>query len=198
LRRFIRDRLTRRGYSQSFFDALDREQAGGYDVMAATIVRRFAPQSVVDVGCGSGGLLAALQRRGVSRLLGLESSAAGVARARRKQLTVESVDLSRPFALPPFDLTVCLEVAEHLPETVADQFVDGLLSGSGQLLFSAATPGQGGEHHVNEQPHEYWIAKFADRGFVVDETATRETREEWSASGVAPWYCKNVILLSAR
>lgn len=198
LRRLVRDRLTARGYSRAFFDGLDREQAAGYDAMATTIVRRFSPASVVDVGCGSGGLLAALHRQGVPHLLGLESSKAGIASVKRKRLAVEPVDLARPFTLPPFDLAISLEVAEHLPEPVADAFVDGLVSGPRRLVFSAATPGQGGENHVNEQPHEYWIAKFAARHFLVDEAATKETREEWNAHGVAPWYCRNVILLSSR
>ena len=28
------------------------------------------------------------------------------------------------------------------------------------VLFSAAPPGQGGEHHLNEQPYDYWRALF--------------------------------------
>jgi hypothetical protein len=35
------------------------------------------------------------------------------------------------------------------------------------ILFSAAIPGQGGEHHVNEQPWEYWRHKFAAHEFEL-------------------------------
>ena len=35
------------------------------------------------------------------------------------------------------------------------------------ILFSAAVPGQGGYHHINEQPHEYWHNKFAEKGFKM-------------------------------
>jgi SAM-dependent methyltransferase len=196
VRRFVRDRLAAGGYSRSFFRQMDEAQAASYAVLAETIVKRLHPSSVVDVGCGSGGLLAALARHDVPRLLGLESSPDGVALARRRKVDVRVCDLSRPFTLDAsFDVAVCLEVAEHLPEALADQFVDGLASGPDLLVFSAATPGQGGENHVNEQPHEYWIHKLGARGFSVDEDATREVRAEWSARGVASWYCRNVIFL---
>ena len=44
--------------------------------------------------------------------------------------------------------------------------MDNLTSFSDVILFSAAIPGQGGTHHVNEQWPSYWIEKFAVRGYV--------------------------------
>ena len=137
---------------------------------------------------------AALSRRGVAVAVGLESSPDGVAAARRRNVDVRICDLAKPFALEPrFDVAICLEVAEHLPASVADQFVDCLASGPNTLVFSAATPGQGGENHVNEQPHEYWIEKLRARGFVMDAEMTAAVRAEWTSRGVASWYCNNVI-----
>ncbi|MDQ3282703.1 MAG: class I SAM-dependent methyltransferase [Acidobacteriota bacterium] len=195
LRRFVRDAITRRGYSAAFFAKLDAAQAASYDVMAASIAERLHPSAVLDVGSGSGALLAALARDGVTKTTGWESSPHGVAASRRRKVEVHEVDLGQPFTIGrEFDLAICLEVAEHLPESLADQFVDGLASGPGVLLFSAATPGQGGENHINEQPHDYWIEKFARRGFAVDEAMTRELRAEWRAADVASWYCNNSII----
>lgn len=196
IRRAVRSRLTRPGYSGAFFTQLDDMQRTSYDVMASTIVEQFHPQSVVDVGSGSSALLAALRRRGVSTLLGFESSPDGVALGRRKGLDVRRRDLSTPFDLDPsFDLAICLEVAEHLPAQVADEFVRGLTSGPDLLLFSAATPGQGGAGHINEQPHEYWIEKLAGRGFMLDEETTTAIRAAWTEAGVASWYCRNTMVL---
>ena len=195
LRRFIRNAITRGGYSASFFAQLDAAQAASYDVMSESIVERFHPTSVVDVGCGSGALLAALAKRGVANGVGFEASPHGVAAARRRNVDVRETDLTQPFTLDDdFDLAICLEVAEHLPASAADRFVDGLASGPDVVLFSAATPGQGGENHINEQPHEYWIAKFAQRGFAMDEALTSALRSEWSAKDVATWYCNNAII----
>jgi len=39
---------------------------------------------------------------------------------------------------------------------IADQITNSTL-----LLFSAATPGQGGTGHINERTHEYWDDFFA-------------------------------------
>lgn len=79
-------------------------------------------------------------------------------------------DLRQPFypGYPkPFDLVQCLEVAEHLPAASADTLVDSICRCSDIVVFSAATPGQGGHRHVNEQPIEYWIQKFEDRGYTT-------------------------------
>ena len=80
-------------------------------------------------------------------------------------------DLSRPClkdAIPEkhFDLAISTEVAEHLDQKDSNTFIDNLTSFSDVILFSAAIPGQGGTHHVNEQWPSYWIEKFAARGYV--------------------------------
>jgi hypothetical protein len=60
------------------------------------------------------------------------------------------VDLERPFQLKrKFDLVVSLEVAEHRPAHCAEDFVSTLTGLGSVVLFSAAAPHQGGEHHVD-------------------------------------------------
>jgi hypothetical protein len=59
------------------------------------------------------------------------------------------------------------------------------------ILFSAALPGQGGTHHVNERWPGYWRDWFAGRGFVrldpIRPRVWRDRRVEW-------WYQQNVYL----
>jgi hypothetical protein len=70
-------------------------------------------------------------------------------------------DLKRPYRIDrAFDLVVSLEVAEHLPADCAETLVDSLTGLGSVVLFSAAIPYQGGEHHINEQWPEYWIRLF--------------------------------------
>jgi hypothetical protein len=38
------------------------------------------------------------------------------------------------------------------------------------------TPGQGGHHHVNCQPPEYWIGVLAGAGFRHDPELTRQAK----------------------
>jgi hypothetical protein len=105
-------------------------------------------------------------------------------------------DLARPLTLNrQFDLVQSLEVAEHLPETAADQFVDSLVRHGRLVLFSAATPGQGGENHINEQPWEYWREKFFKRDFeLFDFFRPRLT----SNRAVYIWYRHNTFLFAHR
>jgi hypothetical protein len=69
--------------------------------------------------------------------------------------------------LPPaaefgqFDLAICLEIAEHLPESCADALIKFLSELAPAVLFGAAIPGQGGVNHINEQWQSYWVAKFS-------------------------------------
>ena len=84
-----------------------------------------------------------------------------------------------------------LEVAEHLPHAKAELFVDNLVAHGDVILFSAAVPHQGGEHHVNEQPPEYWRQKFKARGYDVFDFV----RPALTARGdVMPWYRFNTYV----
>jgi SAM-dependent methyltransferase len=115
-------------------------------------------RSVVDFGCGSGVWLAAWQRLVVDDVIGVDGEQA------RSSLKISAerflaADLRKPIRLGRrFDLAQSLEVAEHLPPQSASVFVETLTTHAPLILFSAAVPGQGGEHHVNEQPPEYWRA----------------------------------------
>lgn len=164
--------------------------------MAATIVEELQPASVIDVGCGTGALLEQLRKRG-ARVQGLEYSAAGLAYCRGRGLEVRKFDLENDALEAPgvFDVAVSMEVAEHLPARAAERYVDLLAGLAPTIVFTAATPGQGGADHVNEQPHSYWIEKFARRGFVHDEVGSQAWRERWKASGtVQGWYYRNLML----
>lgn len=103
-----------------------------------------------------------------------------------------AADLTQPIRLGRrFDLVQSLEVAEHLPADTAATFVETLVSHGAVILFSAAAPGQGGEHHVNEQPLEYWRALFRRCGFqAVDAVRPRLAGN----SRVAPWYRYNSLV----
>ena len=82
-------------------------------------------------------------------------------------------------------------MAEHLPHAKADLFVDNLIAHGDVILFSAAVPHQGGEHHVNEQPPEYWRAKFAARGFAPFDFIRPGLADK---GDVMPWYRFNSYL----
>lgn len=91
----------------------------------------------------------------------------------------------------PFDLAQSLEVAEHLDECYADNFVALLTSLSNIILFSAAIPHQGGTHHINCQPPAYWAKKFAQYDFECYDILRMKF---WDNNAIASWYRQNSLI----
>jgi hypothetical protein len=101
-------------------------------------------------------------------------------------------DLGRPIGIERrFDLALCLEVAEHLPEARADGFVADLVALAPAVLFSAAIPFQGGTGHLNEQWPEHWAGRFAAHGYLVLDCVRPRV---WNDPGVEFWYAQNTLL----
>lgn len=201
-RRAVRSLLTPFGgnaYNKDFFSYIDSLQADSFPIMASTIARQFKPEKVIDVGCGSGGLLYSLVKNFDISGFGLEYSKQGRDLCVQKGLQVRFADLTQPLQLDEtYDLLICLEVAEHLPGEKANQLVSSLTSGPSQVLFSAAVPGQGGNGHINEQPYTYWIEKFSKHSFIIDQNKTDEIRAEWQSLGVARWFANNSMVFIKR
>ena len=58
-------------------------------------------------------------------------------------------------------------------------------------------PGSSGRDHVNEQPNDYWIEKFAARGFGFDRELAMRLRSEWRAEGVDEAFFKSLMVFRA-
>ncbi len=154
-------------YTRSYYRDVVEDSAKESAVkISNSIVNELAPKRVIDVGCGTGALLGALRDKGCN-VFGLEHSKAGLDYCVTRGLPVKSFDIKTDTFTPeePFNLAVSMEVAEHLPESSANQFISLLANLAEVIVFTAATPGQGGLDHINEQPHSYWISKFAEKEF---------------------------------
>ena len=182
-------------YDGRYYDeVVDPLMATSAGPIADSIACEFSAGSVIDVGCGSGALMLALERLGI-RSLGFDRSSASLERCAARGLTVRRLDIMRdPFPSDRADLVVSTEVAEHLPEAAADRFVDLLTTLAPRALVTAALPGSGGKDHVNEQPNEYWAAKFAARGWRWEEEWARDLRTQWSAAGVDEAFFKSLMI----
>jgi len=143
---------------------------------------------VLDVGCGPGIYVKALREAGVH--------ADGVdldPRCPYDVMDVFSDEFADKYA-GKYDLAMCIEVAEHLPESRANELVKTLTSVAPTVLFSAAVPGQGGHGHINCQPKSYWVEKFALLNYVVDADAT-EKLVTFMASGYhMGWFRNNAVV----
>jgi SAM-dependent methyltransferase len=152
------------------------------------------PTSVVDVGCGLGTFLKAFKELGVKNVLGLDGKWVN-----RNLLfkyiepdEFKEVDLESPIQVNRrFDLVISVEVAEHLSEKRADGFVNDLVKLGDNVLFSAAIPGQGGDHHINEQWISYWREKFERHGYQLRDLFRDKL---WDNQDVFWWYRQNMFL----
>lgn len=187
-------------YTRDYYESdVEKGARNSAPIMVASILEEFHPDSVIDLGCGTGALLEEFSRKGVS-VTGLEYSTAGCAICREKGIEAIAFD-ARHDEIPGnllADLTICCEVAEHLPEPFADRLVEILTSLSDIVIFTGAEPGQGGTDHVNEQPHTYWIEKFENRGFGFEQQISEAWRKSWEESGVIWWYFRNVMVFQKR
>ncbi len=155
-------------------------------VLAATGAR-----SVVDFGCGQGAWLSVWKAAGLG-VFGVDGPYVDQARLLIDGAEFRPADLAAPIDLGRrFDLVQSLETAEHLPAHRATGFVANLVAHGDRVLFSAAVPGQGGEHHVNEQGLEYWRALFRTHGYVAVDLVRPAVRDD---PDVQRWYRCNSIL----
>lgn len=153
-------------------------------------------RSVVDFGCGQGVWLGAWQSAGITDVQGVDGDYVNRAALQIPATRFLATDLANPLDLVrKFDLVECLEVAEHLPRAAAQTLVSTLVRHGDVILFSAAPPGQGGEHHVNEQPYAWWRDKFDAQGFDLFDCIRPAVAADRT---VQPWYRYNVMLFVRR
>ena len=184
--------MTDHRYSQDFYDYIDTGSRASARAVAALLLGEMTIASLLDIGAGHGAWAAEWKAAGVKDVLAVDGDYVDRDRLAVPKANFRAHDLSTPLDLErTFDLVQTLEVAEHLPGAKADLFVDNLAAHGDVILFSAAVPHQGGEHHVNEQPPEYWREKLKARGFAVFDFV----RPRLAGRGeVMPWYRFNTYL----
>ena len=186
-------------YDQQFFEA----QAAGSLASARAIVPELLKladvTSLVDVGCGVGTWASVARECGISRLIGLDGEYVPRSQLLISENDFRSCDLLRDNILDavlefaPFDLALCVEVAEHLPLEGAEYFVSELCKLSDLVVFSAAIPGQGGTDHVNEQWPEFWCRKFEIFNFACFDLLRSRL---WNRDECDWWYLQNLLVFA--
>src|SRR5438552_2146277 len=154
-------------YTKNFYEEMRNGSVRSAEVVVPLVLQLVPVRSVSDVGCGDGSWLSVFRRHGVDDIIGIDGDYVEAELLQIPQDRFRAVDLAKPFSLGRvFDLAVCLEVAEHLPPDCASGFVKSLARLAPVVLFSAAIPKQGGNHHTNEQWPDYWAKLFGEHGFL--------------------------------
>ena len=179
-------------YSADYFEHLCSGTRKSAQRIVPILLELVQPNSVVDVGCGTGAWLATFQRHGVNDMLGIDGDYVAGEQLEIRHDQFLAHDLTAPIRLGRrFDLVVSLEVAEHLESRFAADFVRTLTELGPIVAFSAAVPHQGGDNHVNEQWPDYWARLFQARGFVPIDAIRRIV---WDDEQVDWWYAQNLLM----
>jgi len=138
---------------------------------------KYQIKTMIDVGCGPGDMTEIASGRGIDAM-GIDGDFTLSNTWRSKQIKVKLHDFAagEPEDLPAeFDLGWSVEFLEHVDEEYVPNFMS-VFARCKYVVCTAAPPGHGGHHHVNEQPQQYWIDLFAKYGFEFDETETQYIR----------------------
>lgn len=171
-------------------------------VMANTIYKKLKPKTLIDVGCGPGHFANEFKRLGKDKI---SVTATDFSKAAEKFINPNVIfilkDLRTPLNLKKkYDITLCLEVIEHIDEKYEEVLCKNLVDLTKKyLIITAALPGQFGLNHVNCKPRDYWITKFADLGLVYNELLTNQMISTWITNHsrmVAFYFIKNFLVFS--
>ncbi len=183
-------------YTGTFYLYIESGSLRSAKVVVPLVLKELSPVGVLDVGCGAGAWLSEYKNHGITDFRGVDgdyvpaSSLLIPADHFRSQDVTLKFDLGRRFSL-----VQCLEVGEHLPTDFSRVLVENLTVHGDVILFSAATPGQGGENHINEQTREFWRLLFAEHSYKPFDLFRPMIRGNRS---VESWYRHNIILYVAE
>ena len=184
--------MTEHVYNTDFYTYIDDGSRASARTVAPLLLGEMTIASLLDVGAGHGAWAAEWMAAGVADVRAVDGDY-----VRTNQLVIpvdcfQAHDLTTPLDLGRrYDLVQSLEVAEHLPRAKAATFVETLTRHGDVVLFSAAVPHQGGEHHVNEQPPEYWRQLFAKHGYGAFDWLRPRLADQ---KQVKAWYRFNSVL----
>lgn len=182
----------RSAYDPSFLLETARKARAGAERVLPFVCDLLQPKSILDVGCGTGAWLAVAAELGVTDVMGIDGDYVPTELLEVPPGCFRSCDLSDGFTVDRrFSVALALEVAEHLPEASAPEFVQSLTQSAPAVVFSAAIPGQPGTGHVNLQWPSYWADLFARQGYVgIDCIRPRF----WTDESVPYFYRQNTVL----
>jgi len=181
-------------YSGNFYARHQAGAARSASQIVPMVLEWTKARSVIDIGCGVGAWLSVFKQQGVDDIFGVDGPWVDLSMLRIPRQTFAAFDLQQPYKpLRTYDLAMSVEVAEHLPAACAATFVRTLTGLSQVVLFSAAVPHQGGEHHVNEQWPDYWTELFAAEGYRVIDPLRRRI---WKNEAVDWFYAQNLLMFA--
>ncbi len=155
------------------------------------IAEKYAPSTVLDIGCGIGAYLQLFKHLGAKAVFGIDGLRDDETLLQSSEYAMR--DLSQPLNLGRvFDCAMCVEVAPRLPAQSAEVLIETIAAHSGRtIIFSAAEPGQPGHGHINCRPLSYWLTLWSERGWGPDLADSLSMR----CLSTLSWFRRNLVVL---
>lgn len=180
------DRIHERGYwlmndtSEHQFD----------ETLCKTIIyllNRWKLDVIIDIGCGTGAYTRSFNKSGFI-CHGFDGNPYT---EELSDNTCSVKDFSKPVNVGKYDLVLCLEVGEHIPEEYESIFFENIITATKtRIILSWAVEGQGGFGHVNNKNNEYIIDKMSRRDFKYDSSTSQFLRTHSTKS----WFANTIMV----
>ena len=148
---------------------MSKDQTKGYDNIDYPVFdylhEKYNVKSMVDIGCGWGGMVDYSIAKGAKSL--------GIDLSNKLDIFVKEEFVFHDYTKGKYildevyDLGWCVEFLEHIEEEYLDN-IFSTFSCCRVMCCTHALPNQPGEHHVNCQRPSYWIDVFDKYGFRND------------------------------
>jgi len=182
-------------YDTAYFKKINAEEGEQAERLANVLAWKYNPKSVLDIGCASGLYLKPFTDLGI-KIHGVDYSEAAVDDSvlQVPRSVIEVADITKQSVKSRADLTMSVEVLEHIPAAGAETAIKHIAQTSKLIFFTAAQPGQGGVGHVNCQPKQYWQELFAKQGFKRDIQDENYIRTIMASGYHMGWLINNLMI----
>ena len=162
------------GHLGGFYTTVDK--ASHCPEMFKYLVENLDINSVLDIGCGMGYQMQEFMKY-CDEVVGVDGSEYATSNSPVKEsIFKHDFSVGELETEDRFDLCWCCEFVEHVREEFRDNFLSSFAFCK-YVAMTHAVPGQGGHHHVNCQPREYWVEHMSRFGFEFDEEMTDKLKE---------------------
>ena len=143
--------------------------------------KKLKCKTMLDVGCGMGFNVALASERHGYKAYGLEGDSEALENPLCENLYKHDFENDGVVTIKEIpddiDLIWSVSVSEHIKEDKVANYIDIFKRGK-YIVFTWCPIGFPGFHHVNCQEAPYWIKKFQDIGYKLDDELTRVVKKQ--------------------